>query len=234
MTPELKIIFQDQHYVAVDKPENLLVHRTAISSDRRFLLQELRNQIGQRLYPVHRLDRPTSGVIVLALHSEAAQKLQTLFLEKQIQKTYWAVVRGYTKTEGKIEATVQEDKNSPALDALTRYKRLATVELPIAVDIYPTSRYSLVQAQPVTGRYHQIRKHFARVSHPVMGDVKHGTSVHNRFFREHYHWHRLMLRAKTLELTHPYSQEKLKLDAGIDPEFTALLESLFGVQISDL
>ncbi|MCW8904143.1 pseudouridine synthase, partial [Sedimenticola sp.] len=163
---ELTILYRDEHYIAVDKPAGLLVHRTRISEDTRFVLQTLRDQIGRRVYPVHRLDRPTSGVLVFGLDSDAARRLVQLFEQRQVRKRYLAVVRGYTAESDVIDYPLREEGHKAPQAAVTGYRRLATVELPIAVGRYASARYSLLEVRPETGRMHQIRKHMKHIFHP--------------------------------------------------------------------
>lgn len=203
---DLAILYHDRHYVAIDKPAGLLVHRSPISRDREFALQRLRDQIGRRVYPVHRLDRATSGVLLFGLYAEAAQRATALFEQRSVEKRYLAVARGWTDADGSIDHPVaDQDGNAIAQPALTHYRRLATVELPFAVDRYPTSRYSLLEVLPQTGRRQQIRKHFKHVSHHLVGDTTHGNGRHNRLFREQFGIHRLLLAAVSLAFIHPYT-----------------------------
>lgn len=225
--PSLPILYRDAHYVAIDKPSGLLVHRTRIAEASVYALQLLRDQLGARVYPVHRLDRPTSGVLMFALSPEAARALAEQFAERTVDKRYLAVVRGYTEAEGRIDYALQEDKHKAAQPAVTDYRSLARVELPVAVGRYATSRYSLVEARPRTGRLHQIRKHFAHIFHPLIGDTTHGEGRHNRLFRERYDIHRLLLHASSLRLRHPYCGETLLVEAPLPTELV-LLFAQFG------
>ncbi|MCB1790838.1 MAG: pseudouridylate synthase [Gammaproteobacteria bacterium] len=210
----LTILFQDDHYVAIDKPAGMLVHRSPISRDRVFVLQRLRDQIGRRVYPVHRLDRATSGVLLFALSADAAKKAGSLFEDDAMTKEYLAVVRGWTDTEGIIEHAIADDEgNGVAQPATTRYRRLATIELPHAVDRYPSARYSLVAVEPVTGRRQQIRKHFKHISHHLIGDTTHGNGRHNRFFRDRLGIDGLLLMAARLGLRHPYTGRSVCITA---------------------
>lgn len=221
----IPVLYQDQHLIAVHKPSGLLVHRSALSRDKVFLLQTLRDQINQRVYPVHRLDRATSGVMVFGLHSEAAQKLVQQFEARTVKKSYRALARGWLHEAGLIDHPVaDEESRQAAQTAQTAYRPLARIELPFAVDRYPSSRYCLLDVQPFTGRRHQIRKHFKHISHHLIGDTTHGNGKHNRFFREHFNIHRLMLSAWTLSLQHPYSGETLQLQAHTDAEWRQLAE----------
>ena len=231
------ILYQDPHFIAVNKPAGLLVHRSKIDRhETRFALQTVRDQVGRRVYPVHRLDKPTSGALVLAFTPEAARLLTDAFARRDVTKTYLAVVRGYVEAHGVIDyplkvsfdkttdALARRDK--PAQPAVTAYRRLAQVEVPVAVGRYPTSRYSLVEARPETGRTHQIRRHLKHIFHPVIGDGKHGEGRHNRFFRTQYGSARLLLAATELSFIHPYSQAAITVVAPLDDAFTAVLDQL--------
>jgi tRNA pseudouridine65 synthase len=213
----LEILFEDSHYVAVNKPNGLLVHRTRLSEEKKeFALQLLRDQLGYRLYPVHRLDRPTSGLLLFAKSPESAAAMSKSFAERLPRKTYFAVVRGYAPEEGSIDKPLQPDnekQQKEAREAITHFNRLATVELPIAVGRYQTARYSLVKVQPETGRMHQIRRHFAHLRHYIIGDTKHGDWRHNRMFLEKLGSPELLLHAAAIHLKHPFSKELLAIRA---------------------
>lgn len=228
----LPILYQDGHYVAVDKPSGLLVHRTALSRDRQFLLQQLRDQLGRRVWPVHRLDRATSGVLVLALDPGAAGLLAGQFHRRTAKKHYLALARGWLEESGTIDHPVHTAGRKTRKEAVTRYRRLETVELPVAVDRYPTSRYSLAEVQPFTGRYQQIRQHFKHISHQLVGDTTWGNGRHNRFFRERYGIHRLMLHALRIAFHHPYSGRPVTIQADIDRQWIDLFRE-FGWNYSD-
>ncbi len=216
----LTILHQDAHYVAIDKPAGLLVHRSPISADRVFALQMLRDQLGRRVYPVHRLDRATSGVLVFGLSAEAAGRLVAQFESRQVSKEYLAVARGWVASDGTIDHPVaDEDGNGVAQHASTSYRSLARVELPFAVDRHPTARYSLVSVSPHTGRRQQIRKHFKHISHHLIGDTTHGNGRHNRFFREHLGIARLLLMSHRLAFTHPYTQAGVDITAPTDSDW---------------
>ncbi len=235
MPETLDILYRDEHIIAINKPSGLLVHRSAIDRhETRFALQILRDQIGQHVYPVHRLDKPTSGVLLFALSSHCAQKLGTLIAANHVKKNYVAIVRGYAPEEGAIDHSLTEEqdactdkkarKDKPAQDALTHFQRLASIELPVQVDKYPQSRYSLVSCQPVTGRKHQIRRHMKHINHPIIGDAKHGKGNHNRFFQAHFNAHRLLLAATDIRLPHPFTEHPLHISAPLDETFMQLLE----------
>lgn len=227
--PSLTLLYQDEHLVAVHKPAGLLVHRTALArGEREFLLQRLRDQIGQRVYPVHRLDRPTSGVMVFALTSDIAARLCEAFAEQRLDKRYLAVVRGVAPESERLDYALREENGSrpkaemPAMPAVTDITRLDSVELPVQVDRYPQARYSLVEARPLSGRHHQIRRHLSRRGYPIIGDTRHGKSVHNRFFARHLEAPRLLLAATRLAFEHPVLEQRLILECALDAPMAAL------------
>jgi len=215
----LEIIYEDAQYVAINKPNGLLVHRTRIAEEKKeFALQLLRDQLGYRLYPLHRLDRGTSGVLLFAKTPDAAAPLVKAFAERQPAKTYLAIVRGYTPEAGTIDSPIRPDKDhqhKEAQEAITHYQRLATVELPIPVGRYQTARYSLVKIKPETGRMHQIRKHFAHLRHYIIGDKKHGDWRHNRMFLERLDSPFLLLHAAVLTIEHPFTGETIEIKAAM-------------------
>jgi tRNA pseudouridine65 synthase len=228
----LEILYRDDDIVAVNKPSGLKVHRGAFDGRREtFALQRVRDQVGQHLYPVHRLDKPTSGVLVFALTPGAARSLTKSFARRQVSKTYLAVVRGYTAERGAVDHPLARSENGETFakeprPALTRYLRLDTVELPVPVGRYATARYSLVQVMPDTGRTHQIRRHMRHLRHPVINDRQYGDNKHNRFFSEELGCRRLLLAATELVLPLPGSRVPLKLVAPVDDTFGRILERL--------
>ncbi len=225
------ILYRDEYLVAVDKPPGLLVHRTRLAADEDdALLQRLREALGQHVYTVHRLDRPTSGVVIFGLTSEAGRRLSLLFESRRVRKGYLAVVRGFLGTaeapDGVIDYPLRDAPDLPLRPAVTAYRTLAQVELPHAVGRYPTSRYSLVGVQPRTGRTHQIRRHFHHIFHPILGDTTHGEGRHNRLFRERYGCERLLLHAISLAFDHPYTAAPLRIAAPPDADWQALMSRL--------
>jgi tRNA pseudouridine65 synthase len=233
----LPILYQDQDLVVISKPSGLLVHRSMIDkNETQFAMQLLRDQLGQFVYPVHRLDRPTSGALIFALSSDVARKLSVAFAERNVKKTYLAVVRGIAPREITVNYSLREELDSvsdplarvhkPAQEAITHLKSLATVDLPFCVDRYPTSRYSLVRAEPVTGRKHQIRRHLRHLGHPIIGDITHGVGKHNRFFNEHFKIRRLLLVCTEVAFCHPTSLQKIKVRAPLSDDFQNLITIL--------
>jgi tRNA pseudouridine65 synthase len=233
----LDILYRDEHLIAIDKPSGLLVHRSEIDRhETRFAIQILRDQIGQWVWAAHRLDRGTSGVLLFALSAEMASALGKQFEAGTVDKKYLAVVRGHPPAAGQIDHPLtrqrddrewQGDRSSNEVQtALTHYRRLATVELPVAVDRYPSSRYALVEAEPVTGRRHQIRRHLKHIAHPIIGDGTHGKGIHNRFFAESFGCPRMLLACTSLSFNHPVSGERLQVKAPVSGSFAATLAQL--------
>lgn len=238
----LTILYQDEHIVAIDKPSGMLVHRSFLDKHESvFVMQSLRDQIGQHVFPVHRLDRPTSGVLLFALSAEVARLLGEQQQLKQWRKYYLAVVRGFLPAGGELDYPLKEqldkiadkfsrDDKAPQ-QAITRYQPLQQVELPIPVSKYPVARYSLVALQPLTGRKHQLRRHLAHLRYPIVGDTSHGDGKHNALFKQQFNCRRLMLVAKQLQLPHPVSGEPLQLSAGLNE--LAPLFAEFGWPVDD-
>jgi tRNA pseudouridine65 synthase len=233
--PVPDILYLDDHLVVIHKPADLLVHRSPIDRrETRFALQLVRDLIGRRVYPVHRLDRPTSGALLFGLTPAAAQMLCQSFIDGRVAKTYLAVVRGFTAAEGAIDYPLIEEPDriadpfatpdKEAQAALTGYRRLAETELPFAVGRHPTSRYSLVEACPRTGRRHQLRRHFKHIFHPIIGDTKYGEGRHNRLFREAFGCHRLLLAAVELSFPHPASGRSLTVCTPPEESFARLID----------
>lgn len=226
MSRPLSILYRDEHFVAIDKPAGMFVHRTRLGESREPALQRLRDQIEKKVFPIHRLDRAASGVLLFGLSSEAARAACRAFERRQVIKRYWAVVRGYAEAEGLIDYPLCEEEGRPAQPARTAYRRLATVEVPVATGRHAGSRYSLVEATPETGRRHQIRKHLCHIFHPIIGDTTYGEGRHNRLFRERFGSARLLLRAQSLELSHPMTGRPLSIEAGPDPAWENITEAL--------
>lgn len=228
----LEIIFQDEDLVAVNKPSGIKVHRGAYDSRQEgFLLQLVRDQVERHLYPVHRLDKPTSGVLVFALNPGAARSLAKSFARRQVQKTYLAVVRGYIAEAGEVDHALGEGADSDRAgkaprSASTRFLRLDTAELPVPVGRYATGRYSLVKVMPATGRRHQIRRHMRHLSHPVINDRQYGDNKHNRFFDHHFGCRRLLLAATEIRFPHPRTRFETCLRARLDTAFADILQHM--------
>jgi tRNA pseudouridine65 synthase len=232
----LEILYRDEALIAIHKPAGLLVHRSEIDRhETRFAVQMLRDQIGRHVWPVHRLDRGTSGVLLFALDRDNAAALGRQFEAQTVDKRYLAVVRGHPPESGLIDhplarkrdAKAFRDHRSTATEsqpARTGYRRLATIELPIAVDRYPSSRYALLALTPETGRQHQIRRHLKHIAHPIIGDATYGKGRHNRMFAQELGCARLLLACTQLIVTHPQDGRRLRLDCPPAADFTGVLD----------
>lgn len=212
--------------MAVAKPPGMAVHRSEQVHDRAPALQVLRDQLGCWVYPVHRLDRGTSGVLLFALDPDTARVVGEALTQRDVDKRYLAVVRGFAPEHADIDYPLREEPESPLQPARTTLQRRGTVVLPIPVGRYPEARYSLVELRPHTGRLHQLRKHMAHLRHPIVGDVRHGEGRHNRLFREHFGVHRMLLHARAMALPHPVTRAPLELRAPLDAELATLLTTL--------
>ncbi len=220
-----EVLYQDEYCIGVNKPHGLLVHRTSMSNDKDFLLQRVRDQSGRKVYPVHRLDRPTSGVVLFAFSKEVVAEFFKIFRERAAKKTYLALVRGWLDDSGVIDSPLRT-AGGKEQDALTLYKTIARTEVDIPVGPYEKARYSLAEIDLKTGRTHQIRRHFAHLRHPLIGDTVYGDGRHNQMFRDKFNSHRLMLAATRLELLHPFNQEKLEIHAPLEAGFRTVLNKL--------
>ncbi|TDQ25600.1 pseudouridine synthase [Tenacibaculum caenipelagi] len=210
------ILYEDDFILCVSKPNNIVVHhahhsRNVVEEDS--LLQILQRQFNQKMYPIHRLDRKTSGIILLAKESGFVAKFQELFTNNQIQKTYYGIVRGHAPETKVIDSPVKGRDANVYKDAETHLCTIKTVIVDIPVKPYDTSRYSLVKLQPKTGRLHQLRIHMNKISHPLIGDPKYGDKNHNTMFIENFNCENLFLHAYSLEFVHPYSNEKTEIIA---------------------
>ncbi|WAC13242.1 pseudouridine synthase [Dyadobacter pollutisoli] len=227
----LSIIYQDEELVAINKPHGLLVHRSSIAADTDiFAVQLLRDQLGQKVYPVHRLDRKTAGVLLFALNDEMNSLMQQKFQEGEINKTYHAIVRGFTPDSGEIDYPLKREDGT-IQQAFTSYKTLQRTEVPFAIGKHLTSRYSLVELTPTTGRMHQLRKHMAHIFHPIIGDRPHGCNKQNKYFKDNLDMTSMMLHAVSVEFVHPRNHNQLKLQCSYQPDFQNVLGELqFDVQ----
>jgi tRNA pseudouridine65 synthase len=223
----LSILYRDDYLVAVDKLPGLLVHRTGLDSgETRFALQMVRDQLDRRVWPVHRLDKGTSGVLLFALDANTARTMGLAFeAGAGLNKTYRAVVRGWPADEGLIDHPLRRMPDDMRVqreeiqDAQTRYRTLERYELPLPQGKFPTTRCALVELQPLTGRRHQLRRHMKHLSHPIIGDATHGKGPLNRDLAALLGLQRLWLHACRLELRHPVSGEAVRIEAGLGPEW---------------
>ena len=237
MQAELTILHHDRYLVAIDKPAGLMVHRSRIDVHaNQFALQMLRDQIGQKVFPIHRLDRPTSGVLLFALDRDIAKNLSQQFQARSVHKTYTAIVRGIPAPSGVWDEPLLEkpdpivdamaDENKPPQPAITQFQTIGSWEVPFSTGKYPHSRYSLVKISPKTGRRHQIRRHFNHMAYPIIGDTSHGDRRHNRLFRQQFNSKRLLLVASSMTLSHPDSQARFSIQAELGLEFEHAIDQL--------
>jgi tRNA pseudouridine65 synthase len=224
----LRILHRDEHLIAIDKPPGLLVHRTGLDAgETRFAVQLLRDQIGQPVWPVHRLDKGTSGVLLFALDAATASLLGRAFESGEgITKTYHAIVRGWPADAGLIDHPLRRlpddmrTEREEVQDAQTRFATLERYELPLPYGGFPATRCALVELQPLTGRRHQLRRHMKHIAHPIIGDATHGKGPLNRSIAEWLGVQRLWLHASSLALRHPVSGAALSLEAPRDPDWS--------------
>lgn len=222
----LEIIFQDEYLVAINKPNGLLVHRSPIAADAsEFAMQMLRDQIGQHVFPIHRLDRKTSGVLLFALDKKTAKLVQDEFLENRVSKKYLAIVRGFFPEKIEVNYPLTNDRNKRQ-EAITSFYNSKHTELEIPFGKHPTSRYSLIEAFPKTGRQHQIRKHLNHLRHPIIGDRPHGCNKQNKFFKEKWNMMTMLLHAQELTFRHPCLDEEVILQASLNEEFLRMRKEL--------
>jgi len=220
----LDILYQDEHLVAINKPHGLLVHRSAIARDVEvFALQLLRDQIKHWVNPVHRIDRKTGGILLFALDKNVEVLMHQQFAENKVEKKYLAIVRGFTPDAEDIDYPLRKE-NGTLQDAFTSYRTLRRVELAIPLGNHPSSRYSMVEAVPRTGRMHQLRKHFGHIFHPIIGDRPHGCNKQNKFFKENWEMTTMLLHASYQSFIHPVSKEKISIEAPLHSEFKRVMQ----------
>ncbi len=204
----------DSAIAVANKPSGLLVHR-GWDNDRDVLMTRVRNELGQHVFPVHRLDRGTSGVVVFARSSGVARDLGAQFADGRVSKTYVALVRGNPPEHGVVDHPIPQHEGGPRVPALTGFRRLETF-----------GRYALVHLEPRTGRLHQIRRHMKHIACPLIGDVKYGKGEHNRLFRSVYNLHRLALHAESIAFEHPTTASRVVFVAPLPEDFAQALQSL--------
>jgi len=232
----LEILFRDEYLIAVHKPPGIFVHRSPMSPPAEpNVVRMLRQQIGQLVTPVHRLDRATSGVLLFAFDTDTAREMSRRYSERAVSKRYVALVRGYTMDQLTIEYPLKPYRDGltggksgdvNAQEAVTEIRTICRCEIPYSAGRYATSRYSLIEAAPLTGRRHQIRRHLNRVSHPVIGDVRHGDNRHNHLLKELCGLNCMLLAARRLKFEHPVTELQTVIDAPLRPEFLPTLKFL--------
>mgnify|MGYP001231894836 CR=1 FL=1 len=224
---QIEIIHQDDYCLLVNKPNNVLVHHAFHSRNKineESLLQLLDNQLKRKFYPVHRLDRKTSGIILLSTKKEYVAKFQVLFTTNQIKKLYYGVVRGFTPDQMIIDSPVKGRDATVYKKAETHLKLLEQITIDIPVKPYKTSRYSLVQLSPKTGRMHQLRIHMNKISNPLINDAKYGDKNHDLMYERQFGWKNLFLHAGSLEFIHPFTEKKIFEKANFSQDWIQLFQ----------
>jgi len=223
---KIEILFEDDYIIIVNKPNNSLIHNSYYARNIKepTLLELLNEQFGYDFYPVHRLDRKTSGVLVLAKQKENVAIFQELFNTNEIEKIYLGIVRGFVQETKLITSPVKNPDTQVYKDAETNCEPLNTKQLDIAVYPYENSRYSLVKLTPTTGRMHQLRIHMNKISHPIVGDYKYGDRFHNRMFEQEFNCCNLFLHAHQLNFTHPISKTKINVKAGLPVDWIKIMD----------
>ena len=223
----LEVLYRDARCAVINKPAGLMAHASGLArGEDDFLLHRLRDQFVTKVHLIHRLDRATSGCVLVAFDAEAASVLGKAFMGRDVGKDYLAVCRGWPEPEFTVDYDLDGGPGKPEKKpAITAFRCLATAELPVASAEHPTSRYALLQCTPVTGRFRQIRRHLKHVSHHLIGDTSHGDGRHNRAFRM-LGVHRMLLHAWRLRFPHPESGEMLTFTAPLDAEFCKALAVL--------
>ncbi|MGY1426237.1 pseudouridine synthase [Lysobacter sp. A289] len=226
----LDVLYCDEHLAVVNKPAGLMVHDSALArGETDFAADRLREQFGRKVFLVHRLDRATSGCLLLAFDRDSASVLGKAVMAGEIEKDYWAVCRGWPEGDFQVDHPLDGGPGKPVKkDATTRFQLLAKAECDWPSTGFSSSRYALLRAQPQTGRFRQIRRHLKHMSHHLIGDTSHGDGRHNRAFRM-IGVHRMLLHARRLAFAHPDSGEVLQVTAPVDPPFGKVLELFQGL-----
>jgi len=221
---DLPVLHADAHIAVVAKPAGLMVHDSALArGERDFAADRLREQFARPVFLVHRLDRATSGCLLLAFDRDTASLLGKALMAGAVDKHYLAVCRGWPEESFVVDHALDGGPGKPLKKpAITRFTRLATTELQVPSAGFETSRYALLQVQPQTGRFRQIRRHLKHVSHHLIGDSSHGDGRHNRAFRA-LGIHRMLLHAQRLAFVHPHTGARIAIEAPLDDEFEKAL-----------
>ena len=230
--PTLGVLYRDDTLLIVNKPAGLVVHR-GWATDRITALDLARKLAGQWVYPVHRLDRGTSGVLVFGLSPDVARSVEESFAAELVSKRYFALVRGMAPDNVHVDHPLAKDKDKPKVPASTDVARLEHYEVEND-ETGVRRRYSWVEAQPLTGRPHQIRRHLKHINHPILGDVRYGKSEHNRLFRRLFGLERMVLHAASVAFPHPSSGERIEVQAPLPAELSTLLEALRQLPTTEL
>jgi len=222
-SPQLEILYEDEYLIAINKPHGLLVHRTSMAKDAtEFALQIVRNQLGSKVYPAHRLDRKTSGVLLFSKEQETNRQIHALFREGQVSKIYHAIVRGHVLEPQTIDYPLHNGKTNQS--CITEISPVEHFTIPVQTDRYPTSRYTLIEIKPKTGRFHQIRKHMAHIRHPIIGDRPHGCNKQNRYWKNQHSMVTMMLHARQIDFM--WHGDIIEIKARYSSEISAFLSKM--------
>lgn len=223
----IEVLYRDDYIAVVNKPAGLMAHSSALArGEDDFLHDRLREQFGCKIYLIHRLDRATSGCLLIAFDNPSASTLGKQFMTRDVEKNYLAICRGWPDEAFTVDHDLDGGPGKPEKKtAITEFKRLATAEIEVASAHHESSRYALMQCTPYTGRFRQIRRHLKHLSHHLIGDTSHGDGRHNRNFRM-LGVHRMLLHAHRLVCNHPATGERLSVSAGLDGEFVKALQLL--------
>lgn len=219
---EDRILYEDEDLIAVNKPSGIFTHPSALSGDRYTVMLALRERGGGRVYPLHRLDRPTSGVLLFARSSEAASEMAPVITASSTVKRYWAIVRGWPDEHGRIERSLRQVDGTRMQEAVTAYRTLSRAVWPEPVGAFEEARFALVEARPETGRQHQIRRHLRGIDHPLINDTVYGDGRQNRYFRLHFGVRRLLLQARAIAFFDPRDGARREIVAPLDPELAEI------------
>ncbi|MFI3247454.1 MAG: tRNA pseudouridine(65) synthase TruC [Ferrimonas sp.] len=226
----LTILYEDDDLVAVHKPSGLLVHRSWLArKETEFAMQMTRDLVGCHVFTVHRLDRPTSGVLLFAKNAAVAHALSEQFAQHQVEKHYWALCRGFVEEGGELDYPLKQEldkiadkfaqQDKPPQEAITRYHPIRKGQMPYPVSRYSCAYYTLMALEPITGRKHQLRRHMAHLRHPIVGDTSHGCRHQNQLFRDKFGMQRLWLICKRMAFVHPVTQQRIEIETELEAEW---------------
>lgn len=232
---EIEICYSDEHFIVVNKPAKMLVHKTKMDKGERItLMQLISQQLGRKVYPVHRLDKATSGVLICSFDAKTSEYFRCVFEEKRIQKEYIAVCRGWITDSLRVNHPVKKSTLTSFVEAETHFEPIATTLFDVPVGPYEQSRYSLVKAIPQTGRWHQIRQHCNHLRHPIAGDKRHGDYRHNNMFVEQFDCDNILLHAAKVSFVHPYSSDIVEVRASLPAHWDPVLKAFGWDKLPDI
>ncbi len=220
---KIRIVYRSKDFVVVHKPAGAVVYADRPEDQGKSVADHLAKQSGKKVFPVHRLDKPTCGLLAVALSPQAAHRWTEIFRGRAVRKMYLAVVHGVPPVDGVVDVPLPRNKDKVMEAAKTHFKRLATCEIEVAGE---RRSYSLVRCEPRTGRYHQIRRHLKAWGHPILGDEDYGNSWDNREMGKAFGVKRCLLSATNLWFRDPFSGEAVALKDDPDRDFQSLANAL--------